>query len=70
MKIKKLEEIEENLLITGFRNDKKIGHLCSELEEELDPQELETVTQLAEACYKEGYLDGYRVADWIHRSLE
>ena len=67
MKLKKFEDMEDHLIITNF--SKRITNMHDELEEKVDPQVAELMTQLAEACYKEGYLDGCRITDWMHRSV-
>ena len=67
MKLKKFEDMEDNLIITDY--SKRITSMHDELEEKVDSQVAELMAQLAEACYKEGYLDGCRITDWMHRSV-
>lgn len=44
----------------------RVETLCTILEEKLDHVSLEYVKELSEVCYKEGFKDGYRFADWIN----
>ena len=67
MKLKKFEDMEDQIILTDF--SKRITSMHDELEERVDSQAAELAMQLAEACYKEGYLDGCRITDWLHRSV-
>ena len=60
MNIRKLEEYEEFETVYPER----ANEICKELEH-LDSMTLERVKELAEFCYKEGYKDGFRFADWL-----
>ena len=44
----------------------RVETLCTILEEKLDHVSLEYVKELSEVCYKDGFKDGYRFADWIN----
>ena len=66
MNIRKLEAYDE--FVTPHTN--AAHHLISEIEEQTDKFTLEHVVQLAELCYKEGYKDGYRFADWLHEQTK
>lgn len=62
MNIKKLESYEENLTTYG----NKVTYLADIIEEKVsDPVLLEDIRSLAEACYKEGFKDGYRFREWL-----
>lgn len=62
MNIKKLESYEENL--TAYGNN--VTYLADIIEEKVsDPVLLEDIRSLAEACYKEGFKDGYRFSEWL-----
>ena len=60
MNIRKLEEYEEFETVYP----ESVNEICKELEH-LDSMTLERVKELAEFCYKEGYKDGFRFADWL-----
>lgn len=62
MKLRKLEEYEERAALYP----KRIDDTCKLLSEKIDDASLEIARELAEMCYKEGYKDGYRFADWLH----
>ena len=68
MKLKKFEDVEDQVLITNF--SKRINNMYDDLGGMVNPQAAELAMQLAEACYKEGYLDGCRITDWMHRSVK
>lgn len=62
MNIKKLESYEENLTAYGSN----VTYLADIIEEKVsDPVLLEDIRSLAEACYKEGFKDGYRFREWL-----
>ena len=63
MNINKLESYEDHLTTYGS----EVTYLADIIEEKVsDPVLLEDIRSLAEACYKEGYKDGYRFSDWLH----
>lgn len=66
MDIRKLEAYEE------FENDypEKVQHLIGKIEDRVDNVTADYIEQLAEACYKEGYKDGYRFSDWLHENTK
>lgn len=48
-----------------------VDYLVKEIEDKIkDPIVLEPIQQLAELCYKIGYRDGYRFADWLHEKTQ
>lgn len=62
MRIRKLEGYEEHVTLYG----NKVKNLAKEIENSTkDPVLIDYIQQLAEACYKEGFKDGYRFRDWI-----
>lgn len=63
MNIRKLEQYKEDLLPYGDRVQKLLKNI-----QERQPDHIleEYIRQLAEACYKEGYKDGYRLAEWLN----
>ena len=67
MKLKKFEDMEDQIILTDF--SKRITSMHDELEERVDSQAAELAMQLAEACYKEGFADGLRTADWLYRGI-
>lgn len=67
MNINKLEAYEENLTTYGG----KVQYYIEIIEPKVsDPVLLEDIKLLAEACYKEGYKDGYRFSDWLHGNTQ
>ena len=67
MKLRKFEDAEDQVIIANFSS--RIRSMHDELEGRVDPQAAELMTQLAEACYKEGFADGLRTADWLYRGI-
>lgn len=68
MRIRKFEEFDQYLSNFGDAVERNAGNIEQEMGE--NPILLDYIEQLAEACYKEGYKDGYRFADWLHERTE
>ena len=64
MDIRKLEEAD--LLLKPYTE--RVKELAEEISGKVGKIEAERVKELAELCYKEGYMDGYRFADWLHEN--
>lgn len=62
MNINKLEAYEE--FVNQYPD--KVKYLIGQIESYVDEVTAGHIEQLAEACYKEGYMDGYRFSDWLH----
>lgn len=69
MEIRKFEAYKNE---GGFKSyPEQVDYLVAEIEDKIkDPLILEPIKFLAEFCYKEGYKDGYRFADWLHEKTK
>lgn len=69
MEIRKFEAYRNE---GGFKSyPESVDYLVKEIEDKIkDPVVLESIQQLAELCYKIGYRDGYRFADWLHEKTQ
>ena len=66
MRLRKLEAYDE---FKTLYPDTAVYYV-KQIEDKVDELTLEYVLLLAEICYKEGYKDGYRFADWLHEKTK
>lgn len=68
MEIRKLEKRYRGLYRTW---SPPVNQLIKDIEERVsDKIALECIQQLAEVCYLEGHIDGYRMADWLNAKTQ
>lgn len=59
------EKFDINEIINVYYGETAEQHFI-DLKEKLDHVQYETACNLAEQCYMEGFIDGYRMADYFH----
>lgn len=69
MDIRKFQQYENEGNVRSY--PESVKELVQQIENNItSPIELEPIQQLAELCYKIGFRDGYRFADWLHEKTQ
>lgn len=69
MDIRKFQQYENEGNVRSY--PESVKELVQQIENNItSPIELEPIQQLVELCYKIGFRDGYRFADWLHEKTQ